>query len=114
MTSAGRFSPLGPLGISNLIQFGGTRGHIHDELREMVDVSGVFAFWHGYNMPCMRTIYHFSCYHAPLSQEGAYRPHASISETSADTRATNPVIKPPTIFAHASHTSRRCFLASWI
>jgi hypothetical protein len=32
-------------------QFGGTRGYVHDELRELVDVSGAFAFWHGYSMP---------------------------------------------------------------
>jgi hypothetical protein len=36
-----------------LRQFGVTRGHVHDEFRELVDVSGAFAFGHGYSMPCL-------------------------------------------------------------
>jgi hypothetical protein len=34
-----------------LWQFGVTRGHIHDEFGELVEVSGTFAFWHGSSMP---------------------------------------------------------------
>jgi hypothetical protein len=29
-------------------QFGFTREHLLDELRQLVDVSGAFAFWHNY------------------------------------------------------------------
>jgi len=34
-------------------QFGLTGGHVHDELGELVEVSGPFTFWHGSNMPCL-------------------------------------------------------------
>jgi hypothetical protein len=44
-----------------LWQFGFTRGHVHDELRELIDVSGAFAFWHSYSMPCLDGL----CYHPP-------------------------------------------------
>ena len=32
-------------------QFGVTRGHVHNEFRELIKVSGTFAFWHGFSMP---------------------------------------------------------------
>jgi len=34
-------------------QFGVTRGHVHDEFGELIDVSGAFAFWYNSNMPCL-------------------------------------------------------------
>jgi hypothetical protein len=39
-------------------QFGVTRGHVHDELGELIEVSGAFAFWHGYSLPQVYS----SCY----------------------------------------------------
>jgi hypothetical protein len=41
-----------------LRQFGVTRGHVHNELRELVDVSRTFTFWHGYSMPGPYGIFH--------------------------------------------------------
>jgi hypothetical protein len=41
-----------------LRQFGLTRGHVHDEFRKLVEVSGAFAFWHDYNMTGPDRIFH--------------------------------------------------------
>lgn len=47
-----------------------------------------------------------------VSQFRDYFFQARIADTRSDSKATSPAIRPPRIFAHASHASRRRFFAS--